>query len=343
MDVVKTNVERLGGTVEVETKLGVGTTFRLKLPLTLAIIPAVIVEAGGQRYAIPQVHLQELVLLDGKKQKLESVCTAPVFRLRDRLLPIVFLSESLGSQGQEECLARPKSHLAVLHINGLLFGLAVDRVIDQQEIVVKPLASQLESIAVYSACTILGDGRVVLILDPAGIAQRARIVRVERSDSNSTAESSGHDHGSLPIQSFLLIAGGGGTQVALPLERVARLETVPTSRIEHSGSAEVIQYEHDIIPLLRLAQVLPQHPAAEAAESTDYTNVVVVGGRHGPVGLVVHDVVDVVDLGVEPQQTSGGDGVLASIVIHERVTDILCVDWLLERAGAAAPRLRRSA
>ena len=346
MDVVKTNVERLGGTVEVETKLGFGTLFRLKLPLTLAIIPAIIVEAGGQRYAIPQVHLQELVLLDRGKQKLESVCDASVFRLRDRLLPIVFLSESLELETREHCLARPKSHLAVLQVNGLLFGLAVDRVIDQQEIVVKPLAPQLDSITSYSACTILGDGRVVLILDVAGIAARARITRAVSGDVRPALGVQPEETGQ-PAASFLLVAEAGGVRVALPLDRVARLETVPLKRVERSGTSEVLQYEDEIITLVRLSALLPESAASHADAAvgvapSGHANVVVVASGERSVGIVVHDVVDVVDLHVEAAPPNDA-GVLASVVIDERVTDILSVDWLLERAGIATPPLLRSA
>jgi len=347
MDVVKTNVERLGGTVEVETELGQGTLFRLKLPLTLAIIPAIIVEASGQRYAIPQVHLQELVLIDRAKQRLESVCDAPVFRLRDRLLPIVFLSESLASDSRENCLARPKSHLAVLQVNGLWFGLAVDRVIDQQEIVVKPLAPQLESIASYSACTILGDGRVVLILDVAGIAARAHITRAQPVEPRHALEPLHDDQAARPPASFLLVAEASGVRVALPLERVARLETVPLKRLERSGSSEVLQFESEIIPLVRLARLIPESASSLLDERGDATpsghvNVVVVANGRQSIGLIVHDVVDVVDLRIEASLPNEA-GVLASVVIDERVTDILSVDWLLTQAGVTLPPLLRSA
>ena len=346
MDVVKTNVERLGGTVEVETKLGVGSKFRLKLPLTLAIIPALIVESAGERYAIPQVHLQELVLLDRSKQKLESVYDAPVFRLRDRLLPIVFLAECLENTSRAECLLRNKSHLAVLQVNGLLFGLAVDRVIDQQEIVVKPLTSVLQGIPLYSACTILGDGRVVLILDAAGIAQRSHLTTVQ---SGAYTVDAARDHVQAtdgPVSSFLLLSEGDGPRLALPLEGVTRLETIPISRIERSGESEVLQYQGDIIPLHRLDALLPPSrlPALEGtAPPLDYANVVIVANGRSSVGLVVTDVVDVVDLRSIAEQPVSASGVLGSMIVNGRVTDVLSIVWLLERAGCVAPELLRSA
>ncbi len=341
MDVVKTNVERLGGTVEVETQLGIGTKFRLKLPLTLAIVPALIVESSGERYAIPQVHLQELVLLDKNKQKLESVYDAPVFRLRDRLLPIVFLSEMLGTSSRSECMARPKSHLAVLQVNGLLFGLAVDRVVDQQEIVVKPLSSILQSIPLYSASTILGDGRVVLILDAAGIAARAHISKVQ-ADTASSRAIVRHSAPPTAVASFLLVACGGDLRVALPLERVSRLETVPVARVERSGASRVLQHQGEIIPLLDLDAFIPAADGANGS-SGEYANVVILSSAAGSVGLIVADVMDVMDLEVGHGRGSLEDGVLATTVVDERVTDIISVDWLLARANLDSSPLLRSA
>lgn len=344
MDVVKTNVERLGGTVEVETALGRGTTFRLKLPLTLAIVPALIVEACGQRYAIPQVHLQELVLLDRKKQKLEMLYDAPVFRLRERLLPIVFLSETLGQATAAECLARNKSHLAVLHVNGLSFGLAVDRVIDQQEVVVKPLATQLKNLALYSACTILGDGRVVLILDVSGLAQRARIASAPKNNArlNGSADE-------LPAlmageqASFLLLAEAENKRLALPLARVTRVETMPITRLERAGTRLVLQHEGTIVPVARLAELLPAIVAPSAEQVSGYINVVVIEASEGQVGLLVHDVLGVVDLPRPEFSAQPDEGVLASVIAEERVTDVLCVDELLRRAAGVTQGLLRSA
>ena len=341
MDVVKTNVERLGGTVEVETRLGAGTTFRLKLPLTLAIVPALVVESAGERYAIPQVHLQELVLLDNKKQKLETVYDAPVFRLRDRLLPIAFLSEVLGKASASECLARPKSHLAILQVNGLWFGLAVDRVIDQQEVVVKPLAPQLKGVALYSACTILGDGRVVLILDVSGVAQRARINKSNKSEQREDVARNG-EVPSGELSSFLLVAEHADARVALPLERVTRLETIARSRLERSGVREVLQQQGEIVPLVYLRDLL--HAQGEDHEDVvTHVNVVIIATSTGSVGIVVKDVIDVVDLPMPAHACTGQDDVLASVVVQERVTDVLAIDQLLARAGLAGAPLLRSA
>lgn len=341
MDVVKTNVERLGGTVEVETRLGTGTTFRLKLPLTLAIVPALIVEAAGERYALPQGHLQELVLVDRRKQPLECVYDAPVFRLRDKLLPVVFLAEALELTSRESCLDKPKHHMAVLQVNGFSYGLVVDRVVDQQEVVVKPLSSQLEPISAFSACTILGDGRVVLIVDAAGVAQRSNVSRapeIERSAEAALSASAA----ALDLESFLLLSERD-VRVALPLDRITRLETVALSRIEHSGAREVLQHESEIIPLVRLKDLL-LHAGPEDPPAARYLNVVVVATESGRIGIIVHEVLDVVELAMPARSVAGDALVRATMVVHGRVTDVWEVDTLLERSGIPLePDLRRSA
>lgn len=340
MDVVKTNVERLGGTVEVETRLGAGTTFRLKLPLTLAIIPALIVEAAGERYAIPQGHLLELVLVDRRKQGLESVYDAPVFRLREKLLPVVFLGESLGLVTRQECLAKDKHHMAVLQINGLCYGLVVDRVIDQQEVVVKPLAAQLEQVAAYSACTILGDGRVVLILDAAGVAQRSSVGRNPDLEPADEVAHSGEPTGKL--ESYLLLSERD-VRVALPLDRVLRLETVPVARLEHSGAREVLQHENDVLPLVRLKDLL-LHAGAEDPPPSRHVNVIVLATAEGRIGIVVHDVIDVVDLPAPQRSIAGDDLIMGTVVVQDRVTDVWDIDVLLARSGIRVEqRLLRSA
>jgi two-component system, chemotaxis family, sensor kinase CheA len=341
MDVVKTNVERLGGTVEVETRLGAGTTFRLKLPLTLAIIPAVIVEAAGERYALPQGHLQELVLIDRRKQALERVYDAPVFRLREKLLPIVFLGEALEQASREACLEKEKQHMAVLHVNGLSYGLVVDRVVDQQEVVVKPLAAQLEQIKTYSACTILGDGRVVLILDAAGVAQRANVSKAAEHHPSEHAELAAPSERD-DLDSYLLLSERD-VRVAVPLARVTRLELVALTRIEYSGAREVLQHENEIIPLVRLKDML-LHLGPEDPEPVRYANVMIVASERGRVGFIVHEVLDVVELPPPDRVLAGDTLVQATVVVHGRVTDVWDVDTLIERSGVPMePVLQRSA
>src|SRR5579864_4796331 len=187
MDVVKTNIEKIGGTVDVQSKLGKGSTVRMKIPLTLAIIPALIVTTAGDRYAIPQVSLLELVRLEGEQARkgLELVNGAPVYRLRGKLLPLVYLKRELRADTQEQGVASPKTesqsvNIVVLRADDRAFGLIVDEINDTEEIVVKPLSKQLKSINTYAGATIMGDGRVALILDVLGLAQRANVVNEVR-------------------------------------------------------------------------------------------------------------------------------------------------------------------
>ena len=341
MDVVKTNVERIGGAIEIETRLGRGTTFRIKVPLTLAIVPALIVNAGSARYAVPQVSLQELVLVDTERtrQRIEQVHGAPVYRLRDKLLPLVFLNEQLGYETREECFAKRKVHVAVLLAGGRQFGLVVDRVDDQQEIVVKPLAGALKPVNVYSGATILGDGRVVLILDVVGIAQRANLVAEAREDSVAQTQNEKETaQRREQMTSLLLLRGPDDSRVAVPLERVARLETVPISQLEEAGGTEVLQYGNAIMPIVHLSTLLPErrlrprHDDAQPA-SPDYINLVVLSVRGAQIAMAVHDILDVVDSEIVIRSPGSRAGVLGTLVLQQRVTELLDLDWVVEQAG----------
>lgn len=342
MDVVKTNVERIGGAIEIETRLGRGTTFRIKVPLTLAIVPALIVNAGPARYAIPQVSLQELVLVDAERtrQRIEQVHGAPVYRLRDKLLPLVFLNEQLGYESREECFAKRKVHVAILMAGGRQFGLVVDQVHDQQEIVVKPLAAALKPINVFSGATILGDGRVVLILDVVGVAQRANLVAEARDDGVSQAQVE-VSASSEPITSLLLLRGPDDSRLAVPLARVARLETVPLSQLEEAGGTEVLQYGNNIMPIVQLSSLLPERRVRprnveSEPESSEYVNLVVLSARGGQIAMAVHDILDVVDAPIVLKSPGSRSGVLGTLVIQQRVTELLDLDWVIEQAGYSA-------
>jgi two-component system, chemotaxis family, sensor kinase CheA len=226
MDVVKTNIESIGGTIEVESVPGKGTCTRLRIPLTLAIVPALTVECAGDRYAIPQISLQELVSLDAEKaaNAVEEVGGAPVYRLRGELLPLVRLTDVLGLTSD-----RHDGHvvIAVLRSEGRRFGLVVDRVINTEEIVVKAVGGQLKAIGLYSGATVLGDGTVALILDVQALARRAlRTETSERQESREAAlQAAATD---AERQRMLLAAIGGGRRVAIPLDTVTRLEQVRT-------------------------------------------------------------------------------------------------------------------
>jgi len=318
MDVVKTNIESIGGTIEVESVTGAGTVCRLRIPLTLAIVPALTIECAGDRYAIPQISLQELVALDAEKAAtaLEDVGGAPVYRLRGELLPLVTLADVLGLASE-----RTDGHvvIAVLRSEGRRFGLIVDRVINTEEIVVKGVGGQLKSIGLYSGATILGDGAVALILDVQALARRAlRTEAVDRQEARAAGA------GTVAVeerQRMLLAAIGGGRQVAIPLDTVTRLEQVKTSAVERVGSREVVQYRGAILPIVRLDRHLGAFGDAESE-----TLEVVVYADHGrSVAIVVEEILDIVDGEAAVRSDIDDLGLVGSAVFGDKVTELLDV------------------
>ena len=340
MDVVKTNVERIGGAIEIESRLGRGTTFRIKVPLTLAIVPALIVSAGQARYAVPQVSLQELVLVDAERtrQRIEQVHGAPVYRLREKLLPLVFLNEQLGYETRDACFAKRKVHIVVLYAGGRQFGLVVDQVSDQQEIVVKPLAGALKPLNAFAGATILGDGRVVLILDIPGIAQRANLMTDAREDPVGATRNSAARTQEVTT-SLLLMRGTDDSRLAVQLERVARLETINASQLEEASGTEVLQYGDEIMPVLHLSNLLPERrlrPRNVDFEPTpsELVNLVVLSVRGRHVAIAVHDILDVVDVPLVLKNPGSRAGVAGTLVVQQRVTELLDLDWLVAQSGA---------
>jgi two-component system, chemotaxis family, sensor kinase CheA len=332
MDVVRTNIERIGGTVDVHTERGVGTTFRVKIPLTLAIVPALIVSSGGDRYAIPQLSLIELVRLEGDAARagIELVHGAPVHRLRGRLLPIVDLAGELarGSEGLEQ---REVTSIVVLHADGHRFGLVVDDIHDTQEIVVKPLGSHLKDATLFAGATIMGDGCVSLILDVLGIAERARVVAASR-ERGTVAERDGSDAPD-PRRALLLVAVGDDRRAAIALSDVERLEEFPVDAVEWAGSREVVQYRDAILPLVRLGDALGFGRAFEPDLSV---SVVVHSVGEHKVGVVVGRVLDIVEQEVSSEASSERAGLLGSTVIQGRVTDVVDVHAIVTANDPAA-------
>ncbi len=453
MDVVKTNIEKIGGTIDIQSTVGQGTTLKIKIPLTLAIIPALIVSTSGDRFAIPQVSLLELVRLEGEQAQrgIEMIHGAPIFRLRGSLLPLVSLDHLLGSNdskpsgvnwhdhhdsrnvdfarlremdlqwktrlarvlkgeealdaerlasaeecelglwlksegirefaGRDEFVRLIQVHkqlhaavkevvtlhssgrrseaqaalgavearslelaggltgvervleatnlvnIVVLQADGRRFGLVVEGISDTEEIVVKPLGKQLKGVSLFAGATIMGDGRVSLILDVAGIAQKAGVAcgTVERlALEESSARQGRQDERS----AYLLLRHGSDSRVAIPLSLVARLEEIPCAAVEHSGNREVVQYRNQIMPLVRLSQVLQQRGYEEAQES-DPMQVVVYTQNGQSVGLVVDTILDIVEDAIQVRPTRRGQGLVGSAVIQQRVTDVVDVPGLI--------------
>ena len=325
MDVVRTNIERIGGTVDVHSELGTGTTFKVKIPLTLAIVPALVVSSGEHRYAIPQLSLLELVRLEGDaaREGIELVHGSPVHRRRGQLLPIVDLAGELAT-GDVPLTERETISIVVLHADGQQFGLVVDEIHDTQEIVVKPLGSHLKEASLFAGATIMGDGRVSLILDIVGIAQRARVLN-EGRDRNKLADQVEAAAAGAERCTLLLVEVGEGRRAAIALSDVERLEEFAASDLEWSGSQEVVQYRDDILPLLRLGDALGVGGFGHAG-TDEGINVVVhsIDGRS--VGIVVGRILDIVEQEVRFDGGSGHSGLLGSAIVQDRVTDVVDIN-----------------
>jgi two-component system, chemotaxis family, sensor kinase CheA len=323
MDVVKSNLEKIGGTIDVRSVVGAGTTFHVKIPLTLAIIPALTVMCAGDRYAIPTVNLAQLVRLEGEQGRagIELISGTPVYRLRGNLLPLVYLDRELGVS-EPDRTERDTVLIVVLQAEDRRFGLVVDDVLDTQEIVVKPPGSQLESVAVYAGATILGDGSAALILDVLALAQRAGVLRAGRELARRAADHADDDRPKTR-EALLVASVGQDRQVAIPLAMVTRLEEFPAAAVEHVGRRELVQYRDEILPLYRLTG-LPGDAGARADD--DVLAVVVCATRGRSVGLVVDAILDIVEGGPPSGDHLDGVGLIGTAVVHEKITELLDVE-----------------
>jgi len=332
MDVVKTNIEKISGLVDVQSVVGQGTTIRIKIPLTLAIIPALIVSAQGRRYAIPQVNLLELLRLDAASDgpQVETIQGTPVYRLRGRLLPLVDLREQLGLPAREPCSA---THIAVLQADDRQFGLVVDDISDTEEIVVKPLGSLLRHLDVYAGATIMGDGEVALILDTTALAEHAGVLAedaAQRSTTDESDQAKRADHAAEDADraQLLLMSLSDGRRLGLNLDMVDRLEDLQRSAIEQVGGYEVVQYRDGLLPLVRLDRVYSADGAdrfADVGSPDDRLQVVVCSHRDVLVGLVVSEILDIVDDELAVRSALGSGGRYGSVVVDGHVTEILDV------------------
>ncbi|HXY78611.1 MAG TPA: chemotaxis protein CheW [Candidatus Acidoferrales bacterium] len=366
MDVVKTHIEKIGGTVDLQSKAGQGVMVRMKIPLTLAIIPALIVTSVGERYAVPQVNLLELVRVEAgaERKGIETIHGAPVYRLRGRLLPLVYLNRELeaGANAGEAANAAPAAtaaktdlldfraarercqavNIVVLEANGRHFGLVVDEINDTEEIVVKPLSKHLKHITVYAGATIMGDGKVALILDVIGLAQRASLLGEER-ERMLGEEAEAAAEGADGKQQLVLFAGPAGSRMAVPLKLLARLENIPGDQVERSGNQWVTQYRGQILPLIRISHALEERRQRLRGDdelslpTTAMLQVLVLENEHQSFGLVVNQILDIVESTLQPQSPATRAGVLHSSVIAERVTELLDVPALLRSGEAFEP------
>ncbi len=338
MDVVKTSIEKIGGTVDLHSVLGTGTTLKIKIPLTLAIVPALLIESSNDIYAIPQVSLLQLVRLEGKQidEKIKKVLGTPVFNLRGKLLPLVYLNEQLELSDDLPEAEERVLNIVVLQADDRQFGLAVDKINDTEEIVVKPLGQQLKGLKAFSGATILGDGKVALILDVLGLAQKSGVISdvVDRkiSDLQRDGEATKEN-----IESLLLFGKGTGEKMALPLRQVERLEEFQRKDLETSGEFHVVQYRGEVMPLIHVSQIVPNVTAD--MEEHSHLSVIVYSYETGRVGLIVDEILDIVYIAMPAIENKSSESLLGSVVVQDKVTDILNVDCALGNGRISAPTL----
>ena len=323
MDVVRTNIEKIGGAIDLHNRPGSGLRLRVKIPLTLAIIPALVVTCAGDRFAIPQVNLLELVRLEADQAhgRIEFVHGAPVFRLRGNLLPLVYLADLLQIAGREPGSAPgDAAHIVVLQIGDQHFGLVVDQVNDTEEIVVKPLGKRLHSVRVFAGATIMGDGRVAMILDVLGMMQMAAVGEV-RETRAAEAQKSVRDAAG-QNQRWLLCRAGGRERIAVPLALVSRLEEFPASAIERARGCEVVSYRGRLLPLVDLGELTTGVLTSEPGQR-ERVRVVVFDDGHKRVGVIVSEIVDIVEEEARAMQLSSHPGLLGSALVGKKATDFL--------------------
>ncbi|GGG71403.1 hypothetical protein GCM10011585_12070 [Edaphobacter dinghuensis] len=321
MDVVRANVEKVGGSVEVESKMGQGTTLRLRVPLTLAIVPALVVRSGGQSFALPQTALVELVYVPKREAQkaVEKIGAAELYRLRERLLPMVWLDRLLALETQ--CTDEAHGfYLAVLEAEGCRYGLVVDDLLAPEEIVVKPLSSVLREIGLFSGATVLGNGALALILDIAATAARAGVKPMEEEvEEVGAAEATTADASDV---SFMVFEDRVKERTALPLDVVERIESVPLTQIEYAGGRPLLQYRGDLLPLRDDGNVLAEMEAGEQTGDEALVTVLIcanagAGGRHR-IGMVVRRVLDV-STGKMLEKDAATDGMELALV-KEKLT-----------------------
>jgi len=357
MDVVKTNIEKIGGSIDIQSPVGQGTTVRIRIPLTLAIIKVLVITSGSERYAIPQVSLLELVRLEGDQARrgIELIHDAPVYRLRGNLLPLVYLRQQLQSDAvsARDTGARSNNgngvlNIVVLQADGRQFGLVVDSIGDTEEIVVKPLQKQLKGIGAFAGATIMGDGKVALILDVLGLAQRARVVRGSRESSLAEKEAAAPES-AIEREAVLLFNTDDRARMGIPLVLVDRLEEFSRSAVERVGAQNVVQYRDEILPLVDVSRLLGARGSDRDADLSgsrreepeahddgqDNLQVIVVASQGRRAGLVVARIVDIAEEAVVARSEPHRPLALFTAVIQGRVTEVIDVEQIMRRVHPA--------
>jgi len=329
MDVVRTNIEQIGGTIDLRSATGLGTTVIIKIPLTLAIVSALIVEVAGDRFAIPQLSVVELVRVHkSSEHRIERIKETPVLRLRNKLLPLVHMTQMLGIEparaASEEGAAEAGSDngfIVVMQVGSQSFGIIVDGVFHTEEIVVKPMTSMLRNISMFSGNTILGDGSVIMIIDPNGIAQEISSKVAEDGAGEEDVEAAE----GVESLSMLLFRAGSSEPKAVPLSLVTRLEEFKVDQIESSNGRDLVQYRGALMPLIYVSDTMRRR-----SEGTQ--PMLVFSDNDRSMGLVVDEIVDIVEDHLNIEIKSETPGLLGSAIIKGQATAVIDVGHFLPLA-----------
>jgi two-component system chemotaxis sensor kinase CheA len=325
MDVVRTNIDQIGGTIDIKSVGGEGSSVTIKIPLTLAIVSALIVEAAGDRFDIPQLSVNELERARANSEhRIERIKDTPVLRLRNKLLPLMHLKKLLkiddGTSSDPE-----NGFIVVTQVGNQTFGIVVDGVFHTEEIVVKPMSTMLRHIGMFSGNTILGDGAVIMIIDPNGIAQAlgtSVATQHEIADENAAMRASHAEQ----MTSLLVFRAGSNQPKAVPLALITRLEEINVDKIEHSNGRYMVQYREQLMPLVQMDGV------SVGTEGAQPILVFADDGRS--MGLVVDEIIDIVEERLNIEVASAQLGILGSAVIKGQATEVIDVGHFLPMAFA---------
>jgi two-component system chemotaxis sensor kinase CheA len=326
MDVVRTNIDQIGGTIDIKSVAGEGSSVTIKIPLTLAIVSALIVEAAGDRFAIPQLSVVELVRARANSEhRIERIKDTAVLRLRNKLLPLIHLKKLLkiddGSTSDPE-----NGFIVVTQVGSQTFGIVVDGVFHTEEIVVKPMSTKLRHIDMFSGNTILGDGAVIMIIDPNGIAKALGAAGSAAHDEISDENAAAHSASGEQLTSLLVFRAGTAQPKAVPLGLVTRLEEIATDKIELSNGRYMVQYREQLMPLVQMAEVSVQTSGAQP--------ILVFADDGRSMGLVVDEIIDIVEEKLNIEVAGSKEGILGSAVIKGQATEVIDVGHFLPMAFA---------
>ena len=325
MDVVRTNIDQIGGTIDIKSVAGEGSSVTIKIPLTLAIVSALIVEAGGDRFAIPQLSVVELVRARANSEhRIERIKDTAVLRLRNKLLPLMHLKKLLkiddGSSSDPE-----NGFIVVTQVGSQTFGIVVDGVLHTEEIVVKPMSTKLRHIDMFSGNTILGDGAVIMIIDPNGIAKALGAsghASHEIADENAALRAASAEQ----LTSLLVFRAGSDQPKAVPLGLVTRLEEVAAEKIELSNGRWMVQYREQLMPLVQMSGVNVRTSGSQP--------ILVFADDGRSMGLVVDEIIDIVEERLNIEVAGSSEGILGSAVIKGQATEVIDVGHFLPMAFA---------